>query len=142
MKAPNLNQTLVNFGMVVGFALLVGCAPTLAGKLTDQSGEFISTPDARVNITSLKNPEQGSVVVKVEGGNWSTDTDLAPGDYLVEALVPGYGLVSKRVTLGDTDELSLVLSRLEKTQPSAIGANMHGEVGRGSGGATLTPPKM
>jgi hypothetical protein len=136
------NSKALCLGATIFLGLALGCAPTLAGKLTDQSGEFIASPDARVNITSLKNPEQGSIVVKADGGSWSTDSDLEPGDYLVEALVPGYGLVSKRITLGETDELSLVLSRLEKAAPSAIGANMHGEVGRGSGGATLTPPKL
>ena len=119
-----------------------GCAPTLSGTLTDQSGGVIETTDGRVNITNLKDPEGGSVVVNVEDGVWSTDAELGPGDYLVEALVPGYGLVSKRITLSETKELKLILSPLEKTAPSVIGANMNGEIGRGSGGATLTPPKL
>ena len=65
-----------------------------------------------------------------------TDAKLAPGPYLVEALVPGFKLSSQRVTLGDKQAIELRLSALPKTNASAVGVNMDAEVGRGAGNAT------
>lgn len=122
-----------------------GCAPTLAGQLKGPGGEVVTSPEARVNIVSLAPgaDAQGVVVAEVDGdGAFATSADLAPGDYLVEALVPGYGLVSERVRVGETEKVELTLKPLPKAKTGAIGANTGLDAGRGAGGATLTPPSL
>ena len=128
----------------VAAALLpAACAPTLAGQLLGADGAGISSAEARVNIVSLAPGEPVSVVVPVDGGGrFKTDAKLAPGPYMVEALVPGYSLSSQRVTLGDATPLELHLSPLPTPRPAAVGVNMDAEPGRGAGSATLTPPSM
>jgi hypothetical protein len=121
----------------------VGCAPTLAGKLTLSSGDPIISKSGSVNITSLNSKTQKPVVINVdENGEWSTDLELSNGDYLVEALVPGYSLGSKKISLGKGEDVTIVLSKLGSVNAKAIGVNVHSDVGRGFGGATLTPPKL
>ena len=75
-------------------------------------------------------------------GRFQADEALPDGDYLIEALVPGYSLESQRVSVGKTKEVELTLKALDQAKPTAIGANLDGEIGRGAGGATLTPPQL
>lgn len=120
---------------------LAGCAPTLAGRLTTGDGEAVASAEARVNVASLSS--EATVVLPVDAsGKFAADLDLPEGDYLVEALVPGYKIESKRITLGSGDEpvLELRLSPLEKTRATATSANLEAPEGRGAGGASLTPP--
>jgi len=134
-----------------GLLLVAGCAPTMAGRLTTQAGALVSSPDARVNITSLTPhgaDAPAALVVAVAGdGTFSTRAELPPGDYLVEALVPGYTLASKRVKIGDDADsddtrLTLTLKPLAQTKVSPIGVNTAVDEGRGAGGATLMPPSL
>lgn len=143
-KKPCLRNLSILRGIVITVfaASFISCAPTLAGNISTQSGNVIESSEGRINITSLNNPDQNSMVVRINQGEWSTDSDLAPGDYLVEALVPGFRLMSQKITLGQTKKVSMILSPLSKTDPTAIGANLDADVGRGQGGATLTPPKL
>lgn len=127
--------------LMMGFVLLSGCAPSLAGVIKDTEGKLVSSPSATVNVSSLNG--DASVILTVDrDGRFQTDEALPDGDYLIEALVPGYSLESQRVSVGTTKEVELTLRALDQTKPAAIGANMDGEIGRGAGGATLTPPQL
>lgn len=123
---------------------LSGCAATLEGHLSGPKGEPVTSSDARVNIAPLApNNKTAPVTVAVEGdGSFKTNAALAPGVYLVEALVPGYALGSQRVTVGEGLPVDLTLKPLPKMKASAVGANGAGDVARGEGGATLTPPEL
>jgi hypothetical protein len=120
---------------------LAGCAPTLAGRLTTAEGEPVAAADARVNVSSLDS--DATFVLPVDSsGKFAASDALPDGDYLVEALVPGYKIESQRITLGrgDTPTVELNLSPLEKTRAHATSANLEAPEGRGAGGASLTPP--
>ena len=129
------------------FLFLPACAPTLAGQLKGADGEIVTSADARVNIVGLDGGEDGVatrvVVVLVDGGGgFSTSEELPPGEYLIEALVPGYALASKRVRLGETDAVELTLAKVAETKTEAVRASSGLGAGRGGGGATLTPPSL
>jgi hypothetical protein len=132
--------------MICGLVIIAmaGCAPTLSGQLKGPGGEVVTTPDARVNISSLSAAEGAILVVPVDGsGQFSTDEDLPAGEYLVEALVPGFGLASTKVQVGgDEPEVELTMTPLERPKTTAIKVNINGDAGRGGGGATLTPPNL
>ena len=122
-----------------------GCAPTLAGHLTDGRGQVVAHSAARVNLARLGGggPGKSVVVMPVDGqGGFETDVSLEPGTYLVEALVPGYGLASKRIELDEAARVELVLTPLKKTKAATVGINLEAGVGRGSGGASLAPPNL
>jgi len=125
---------------------LAACAPTLAGHLKSPTGEVVSTPEARVNISSLDgDAANASILVVTVGsdGTFKTDADLKAGDYLVEALVPGYGLASTKVKVGaDEPDVELTLTPLARPKTTAVGVNIKSDAGRGEGGATLTPPNL
>src|SRR4051812_12054868 len=94
--------------VLFGFFMTSACAPTLAGQLKGSDGALVASPEARVNISGLSGnaADAAPLVVEVDAnGKFSTDAKLAPGPYLVEALVPGYAPESKRVMLGETDGL-------------------------------------
>lgn len=124
---------------------LTGCAPTVAGQLKGPGGEIVASPEARINIVSLagEGSEQKVVVTLVDSnGTFATSEELPPGDYLVEALVPGYAPASERVRLEDAGHIELTLKPLETLKAQAIGVNVGVDEGRGAGGATLTPPNL
>jgi hypothetical protein len=122
---------------------LGACAPTLAGQLRSADGQPLATTDARVNVVSLAPADPQAVVVGVEAnGSFEVDESLPPGPYLVEAIVPGYGLASQRVAIGEQKAVELQLTKLPPAKAPTIGANMEGDAARGAGGATLTPPSL
>ncbi len=119
-----------------------GCVPTLAGVVKSTEGEINVSPEARVNITSLVAVgERHMTSIKVEqNGKFSTRDPLPEGDYLIEALVPGYGVTSKKIHIGQKSDVTLMLQPANLQKSSAIGVNMQGDHARGAGGAILTPP--
>jgi hypothetical protein len=127
---------------VVWTFFLVGCAPTLAGTVKSTEGEMVVSSDARVNLTSLiVVGEKHMASIKVdERGKFSTRDPLPEGDYLIEALVPGYSVTSKKIRIGQKGDITLLLQPVNQQKSTAIGVNLQGDQARGAGGATLTPP--
>jgi len=75
-------------------------------------------------------------------GEFSSDSKLDDGKYLVEALVPGYKATSIRIDLKGSKKVDLILMRTKRPKAASVDANVDVEMGRGSGGATLTPPQL
>lgn len=126
-------------------ASLAGCAPTLAGQLKGPDGQVVTGPDARVNIVSLAGGDGEAVVQSVEvdkAGEFATSEALQPGDYLVEALVPGYALASKTVRVGETRLVELTLTPVASVKAATTRANGGLDAARGGGDAMLTPPSL
>lgn len=133
--------------IVLGLSLaMTSCAPTLAGRLVGPGGEIVTSPDARVNVTSLANSAEADPVVLVttvdRSGRFSTDKGLGDGEWLVEALVPGYSVTSTKIKAPHKDELKLTLTPMPRSKAAPVGANPDVPAGRGAGGATLTPPQL
>lgn len=129
-------------GLLVFTGLLASCAPTLAGQLRGESGEPITTKDARVNVAPLSGHEHALVLEVDETGHFTSDEDLTPGTYLVEALVPGYAVCSEKIELGKSQTVDLKLKPLAALKPGVIGTGTAGAAARGAGSATLTPPSF
>lgn len=128
------------------FVLATACAPSVAGQLKGPGGEVVTGPEARVNVVSLANGESGEpqtyVAVVDDGGKFQVSEDLPAGEYLVEALVPGYAPASERVKLADAGQLEFTLKPVGAAKAQAVGANAGVDEGRGAGDATLTPPNL
>ena len=75
-------------------------------------------------------------------GEFTTDADLEKGEYLVETLIPGFKNGSTKIDLNKEQEVVLEVSPAQKPKTSSIGANTDVELGRGQGGATITPPEL
>jgi hypothetical protein len=122
---------------------LGACAPTFAGRLLTEDGEPIGANDARVNITNLTPLEQPvSILSPVDGSGAFAARGLPPGEYLVEAIVPGFAVASQQIVVkGDPVVLDLRLKQLAAAAPTAIGVGAGGD-GRGAGGAVLAPPSF
>lgn len=126
-------------------ALCAGCVSTLSGKLVGPGGSLVVSPEARVNITPLDVGEDSAatVVVDVDSeGAFYTRADLAPGVYSVEALVPGFKITSENVDIRKTREVELRMIPVVTPKVAPVGANVDLDVGRGAGGAELTPPQL
>jgi len=136
------------FGLVL-FLSLTSCAPGLKGKLVATEGVLAISKDAKVNVTRLDrtspaDPEVMTVFigdVKADG-TFSVTLDASDGEYLVEAVVPGYSVSSRKIALSDQKSVTIQLVPVGKPSASMIGTNMDADVGVGSGGATLTPPSL
>lgn len=139
-----MKATQVLVAMLV-LGSLEACAPTLAGQLKDPGGEAVTNAEARVNIISLSaDPETAKVItVEVDGqGVFSTRETLAPGNYLIEALVPGYTLASKTVKLSEAEHVELTLAPVGAAKPATTRANTELDATRGGGDAMLMPPSL
>lgn len=138
---------LCQFGLVMSSLLLFACTPSLSGQLVTTDGKLAVTRDAKVNVTRLDaetGGEQPSVFVGDVGsdGAFSVTLAAAEGEYLVEAVVPGYAVVSQKVNMADGAPVTLQMIPIGNPKASMIGTNMDADTGVGSGGATLTPPNL
>ena len=132
------------FGLLAAATFGLGaCAPTFAGRLLTEGGEPIGSDDARVNITNLTPlDEPVSILSPVDGSGAFTAKSVPPGEYLVEAIVPGFAVASRQIVVKDESVvLDLRLKQLASAAPTAIGVGAGGD-GRGAGGAVLAPPSF
>ncbi len=137
---------------VVVLAMLLSlnsCVPGLNGQMVATEGTLAVSKDAKVNVTRLdlasaEDPEAMSVFIGDVNpdGTFSVTLDADEGEYLVEAVVPGYAVSSQKIALVDQKSVTLQLIPVGKPNASMIGTNMDADVGVGSGGATLTPPSL
>jgi hypothetical protein len=128
---------------------LNACVPGVSGKLVATEGALAVSKDAKVNVTRLdhaSSDDSNFVPVFIgdvnPDGTFSVSLDASEGEYLVEAVIPGYAVSSQKVTLADQKEVTMQLIPVGKPNASMIGTNMDADVGIGSGGATLTPPNL
>ncbi len=133
------------------FFLFTSCTPTLSGVLVGEKGEFVSSPEARVNISCLStqatqsdqsSPAKIFLVSVSNDGEFYTRESLEPGSYLVEALVPGYKATSVKINVPHAEKVKLNLTPLKNLEPLSIDANPENDAGKGAGTATLTPPQF
>jgi hypothetical protein len=136
---------------VIVLALLLSlnsCVPGVSGQLVATEGALAISKDARVNVTRLDlastDPETVSVYIGDVNpdGTFSVSLGASDGEYLVEAVVPGYAVSSQKIALSDQKSITMQLVPVGKPSASMIGTNMDADVGVGSGGATLTPPSL
>lgn len=121
---------------------LSSCAPSLSGKIFDGK-ELINSTDGRINVVSLDNDKKSYFIIQVqEDGSFSLDKNIEKGTYLIEALVPGYKILSKKIIIDKSKELRLHLKPLKAKKDLAISVNPEGDTGIGAGKATITPPNL
>jgi hypothetical protein len=121
-----------------------GCAPALQGVVVDQSGLQITSSEGRINISRLDAPKQqmSTMVLEIQAnGRFQSQGSLEAGSYLVEALVPGYKLMTTQVKLEKSQELTLTLQKLPAGQQNTIRYS-ETQHGIGAGKVTITPPQM
>lgn len=129
---------------------LVACTPNLSGQLISTDGQLSVSRDAKVNVTRLDVDSADAATVQPNvfigdvgaDGKFSVTLDVAEGEYLVEAVVPGYAVVSQRVNMADGQPITLQMIPVGNPKAGMIGTNMDADAGVGSGGATLTPPSL
>ena len=68
--------------------LLCQCRTVVSGKIVNPDGSSLSKLEGKVNISSLDNKGLTQVVVVDENGEFETEDDIVPGEYLVEPLIP------------------------------------------------------
>jgi hypothetical protein len=128
---------------------LNACVSGVSGKLVATEGALAVSKDAKVNVTRLDltsaaDSESMQVFIGEVNldGTFTVSLDANEGEYLVEAVVPGYAVSSQKIALADQKEVTMQLVPVGKPSASMIGTNMDADVGVGSGGATLTPPSL
>jgi hypothetical protein len=146
IKFGGLGKNKFTQVMVLAFIAVasMACTRTISGKLTTESGGLVVSEDARVNISRLDQSGRSEMYVYTidSDGEFESTDDLKPGRYLVEVLAPGYSAVSAHVDMKKSSFVKLVTKKIEKTRYQSFGANEDVELGRGSGGAVLTPPQL
>ncbi len=128
---------------------LNACVSGVSGKLVATEGALAVSKDAKVNVTrldvaSVDDSDSAQVFIGDVNldGTFTVSIDASEGEYLVEAVVPGYAVSSQKIALADRKDLTMQLVPVGKPSASMIGTNMDADVGVGSGGATLTPPSL
>jgi hypothetical protein len=69
-------------------------------------------------------------------GSFTVTLDAAEGEYLVEAVVPGYAVASQKINLASAGSVRLQIQPVGNPKASMIGTNMEAGTGVGSGGGT------
>jgi type III secretory pathway lipoprotein EscJ len=122
-----------------------GCATKIAGHLVDAAGNPVTQEFGKVNITRLDGKIDDSfqeTIAVTDDGTFESVTEIPAGQYMVEALVPGYKAESIRLQIKESQQIKLVLIPLPKVQHSTIRTNLDLDVGRGAGSATIDPPSL
>jgi hypothetical protein len=127
--------------IVLASLVFQACSPTISGYVTNHRNEVIGVSDARVNLTHIKT-SQSFVIIVDENGYFSSDVGLPPGPYLLEALVPGYGIQSTKVQLIESVLIKVKINPLIPPVKTTISVRIDEEAARGSGSVTLMPPKL
>ena len=135
---PNI-LVLFSFGL-----LLHGCATLVSGQIIQDTGEKLTGVEGKVNIQGLdRNNRQISEIVSIDAdGQFSNQTDLKKGRYLIEALIPGYQSESQTIEIDASRELSIAVRRLTKRKTNLIDLQDQTRLDRGSGNVKLTPPEF
>ena len=136
-------------GLILFFAGLSACAPGLSGQLVSSDGMLAMAKDAKVNVTRLdvgSGSEEAPTSVFIgdvaTDGTFAVTLQAGEGEYLVEAVVPGYAVTSQKINLNDGNTVKMQIEPIGQPKASAISTNMGSETAIGAGGATLTPPKL
>ena len=126
--------------LIIAF-LAAGCATKISGHLQSLKGTPVYSSEARVNIVNLTNinAEPQSLVVSKDG-SFSTSEAITNGQYMVEALVPGFKPMSIKIQVSKSENILMKLSPSRSVKSSSFKYNDSLDQSRGQGGATLVPP--
>lgn len=136
-------------GLILFLAGLSACAPGLSGQLVSSDGLLSMPKDAKVNVTRL-DVSSGSEVAAASvfigdvasDGTFAVTLQAGEGEYLVEAVVPGYAVASQKINLNEGNTVNMQIEPVGQPKASTFSTNMGAESAVGAGGATLTPPKL
>lgn len=123
------------------FLLVSSCTTTLSGTIVSTKKDVSTFKDGKVNIMALDGSTPSQVVDIGPNGEFSSVESLNEGIYLIEALVPGFKPVSEKFKISDSRVVTLKVEPLD-TRPQVFGVNSTLELGRGEGGAKITPPQL
>lgn len=123
------------------------CAPSLAGKIGADHGDLVIDQHAKVNVSCLTcSPliDTSTIIAPVDAhGHYEVRAHLQDGDYLIEALVPGYRPVSRRMHIAASAVANFTLVRVSHAaRLKATPLNPDVNEAPGSGGVSLAPPNL
>lgn len=137
---------LWHISLVSGLFLIPACSTMLTGRLFSTDTNFHVPADARINVSKIdaKEDEPRNWVLTVkEDGTFATEKSLPEGNYLVEAVVPGYRLASVNIQLKESRKIDLKLEPLAKTATRSIDPRDSDEsLNRGQGEVRIIPPQL
>lgn len=131
----------MRFGWIGFMAFLTSCATTLSGTVVSTQKDASAFKSGKVNIMSLDNKIAPQVVDISPGGEFKSIASLEDGVYLIEVLVPGFKSTSEKIHIKESKVITLKLDPVE-TGTQVFGVNSDIELGRGEGGAKITPPEL
>ncbi len=123
----------------LGF-LLTSCTTTLSGTIVS-SKKAAPFKNGKVNIMALDSATPSQVVDISPNGEFRSVESLNEGVYLIEALVPGFKATSEKIKISESRVITLKLDPID-TNAQVFGVNSSLELGRGEGGAKITPPEL
>jgi len=129
--------------MLVG--LLSGCATSISGQLKSARGDDLNIVNGKVNIVRVDGGEAQPYVVVVDvdsAGRFTTIEKVPPGNYLVEALIPGYKPASMHVDLEQSKKIELLLTPIRSAAHEIFRIDRDIEASKGAGGVLLMPPEL
>lgn len=133
------------FCLLLSCFILTSCATRISGKLVDISGTALTSNGATVNISDLSGQIAPEILEVNEDGQFESQADLAPGEYYVEVLAPGYVINALRVKV---EKSRNIIFKMKKSKTSAKGdfelkdVNNPLDFSRANGSVTLRPPSL
>lgn len=140
-----MKNILININIILLGLICSSCAHYISGQLIDSNGGVIVNQEARINIIHIKNGTNKfiSVLKTNNKGKFSSSKNLPKGEYLIEALVPGYKIASKNIILEKSLNIILTLQPLTNSNLSPIFEIKDKEdPNKGIGNVNIMPPQL
>ena len=129
-----------NFSGLMTILFSLSCSSKFSGRLaTDDPVQHME--EARVNVVGLDNNFR-SVCAVDEDGEFSVESDMPDGLYLVEAILPGFAMASYKLKVDDNKNVLIRMKTLPDTGKYASPVPKGLDMGRASGSMRLMPPRL
>ncbi len=120
------------------FLIIASCSSLIEGKIEDFPKKGLT--GGLLNITRLDSGDRFSKVVEIsEEGEFSSE-GFGEGEYLLEAVIPGYRVSSSKWDTKKNKPITLKIGSKINTLTKSFGKRKNLILDRGQGKVTLNPP--
>ena len=120
------------------FLIIASCSSLIEGKIEDFPKQGLT--GGLLNITRLDSGDRFSKVVEIsEEGEFSSE-GFGEGEYLLEAVIPGYRVSSSKWDTKKNKPVALKIGSKISTLTKSFGKRKNLILDRGQGNVTLNPP--
>ena len=127
----------------LNFFVLGSCSTIIKGQFTDFSGNAVYPTEGKVNVVRIlpKHPYL-SYISEIDKEGRFKISDIKPGKYFIEPLIPNFKSQSTTVDVKSDLEITLEVEKGTNHAAKSLKLNMDVDSSRGNGAAQISPPNL